>query len=267
MSNLLPLVQQPQFQCPISGIFNGGKLRFFTASGTFVVPTGVTSVRTRVWGGGGTGSLTVQSMGKYSSYTWRSGAGGGFSFGIFTGLTPGASITVTVGAAGGTSSFGSYNSATGGSTSSGGSGSGGTFNFTGGAGASFGNNQGYNNYIPGGGGAANYFGDGGPGVSSGNGLNGTSGGSGGYYTGSGVNGFGGNGFGGGGGYYFSGTNAATIKPADYVGYANLDFIGTGGGGIGSVSGVNGGGSNIAIGGFPGGGSYSAGGRGLVIVEW
>lgn len=98
--------------------------QLFLGSGTFVVPAGVTAVYATVIGGGGGGQ-----GGGYNS--------GGFSGGsstsqtvLVTGLTPGASIPVTVGAGGaggagnngsgaigsngGTSSFGSYVSVTGG---------------------------------------------------------------------------------------------------------------------------------------------------------
>lgn len=93
--------------------------QLFLGSGTFVVPAGVTAVYATVIGGGGGG---------------QGGAIGGFIGGsstsqtvLVTGLTPGASIPVTVGAGGaggnsssngttgGTSSFGSYVSVTGGS--------------------------------------------------------------------------------------------------------------------------------------------------------
>lgn len=93
----------------------------FTASGSFTVPSGVTSVVvTVVGGGGGAGD---------SSSTIEGGAGGygGAVRACISGLTPGASITVTVGGggaagvgantyggAGGTSSFGTYITCTGG---------------------------------------------------------------------------------------------------------------------------------------------------------
>ena len=92
----------------------------FPASGTFVVPYGVFQVFARVWGGGGGGGSAVEVA------SAGSGAGpGGYTEGWFA-VTPGQSITVTVGAggvgstgsfngtAGGSSSFGSFCSATGG---------------------------------------------------------------------------------------------------------------------------------------------------------
>lgn len=97
-------------------------MQAFTSSGTFTVPAGVTQVEALVWGGGG-GSMASSGGGVYTG----GGGGGGYSSKIITGLVPGATITVTVGAGGaasasgvaggngGTSSFGSHLSATGGS--------------------------------------------------------------------------------------------------------------------------------------------------------
>lgn len=114
--------------------------QYFSASGTFTVPIGVTSVVAEPWGGGGGGS----------GGSGASGAGGGYGRKRCA-VTPGQSITVTVGAGGaaassagtagngGTSSFGSFVSATGGvggaaGPGAGGSGSGGDINLSGGAG-------------------------------------------------------------------------------------------------------------------------------------
>lgn len=95
-----------QINNPITGIFGSGNVQVYGLglTGTFTVPAGVTAVRVRMWGGGG-GSA---------------GGGGGFALKIITGLSPAATIAVTVGAAGGgaggTSSFGAYVSATGGAS-------------------------------------------------------------------------------------------------------------------------------------------------------
>jgi hypothetical protein len=102
-----------------------GSMQVFTASGTFVVPNGVTKARVKVIGGGGAG-------GYHSTMSGGGGGAGGQANGIVAGLTPGQSITVTVGAGGaipaspangnngGTSSFGTYMSATGGNGGNGG---------------------------------------------------------------------------------------------------------------------------------------------------
>ena len=101
-------------------LYSGPNAQVFTSSGTFTVPTGVTRVIAYVWGGGGGGGWGDGSGGTY-------GGNGGFGAAYITGLSPGASITVTVGgggngatysgngSTGSTSSFGSYLSCTGGS--------------------------------------------------------------------------------------------------------------------------------------------------------
>ena len=117
---------------------------------TFTVPAYVTALLVETWGGG--------SGSPYGAGGWASGGGGagGYAAKLISGLTPGATIAVTVGAAGaagsnvalttggGTSSFGAYASATGGivnaavtlsdgtARSGGGSGSGGDVNIAGG---------------------------------------------------------------------------------------------------------------------------------------
>lgn len=97
-------------------------VQVFSSNGTFVVPAGATQVQLELWGGG---SGSFASIGSNAS---GGGSGGGYARKCITGLTPGQSIPVTVGpggiggttagtaaSAGGTSSFGTYVSATGGS--------------------------------------------------------------------------------------------------------------------------------------------------------
>lgn len=100
----------------------GPRTQLFLSSGTFTVPSGITSVFVRVWGagGGGRGGTRIPLGGA------GSGGSGGYVEAAVTGLTPGASITVTVGTggngssgnttagSGGTSSFGTFASSTGG---------------------------------------------------------------------------------------------------------------------------------------------------------
>lgn len=96
----------------------GVKYQIFTSDGTFTVPSGVTSVKVTLIGGGGGGG-----------YNGLGGSGGGGGGGVYyrqsQSVTSGSNITVTVGlggagsstsngGAGGTSSFGTYLSATGG---------------------------------------------------------------------------------------------------------------------------------------------------------
>lgn len=94
----------------------------FTSNGTFTVPAGVTKAKVTVVGGGGGGYATDTA-----SLQPAGGGGGGATIHFITGLIPGDTIAVTIGSggtgglqggsaatSGGTSSFGSYCSATGG---------------------------------------------------------------------------------------------------------------------------------------------------------
>lgn len=238
----------------------------FTSSGTFNVPTGVTSVNVLVVAGGGGGGC---------AYGGGGGGGGVIANSSFT-VTSGASVTVTVGAGGsgsasyaargangGNSAFGSLTAVGGGGGdsftilaggASGGSGGGGNGSATsqtaGGSGTSGQGNAG--------GQAAYAAGGGGGGASA----------AGGAAAGSEIGGIGGNGFtssisgssqvysgGGGGGTDTSGTSGSG---------------GTGGGGHGG--GASGAASASYYGGGGGGGSGAseAGGngyQGIVIVSW
>lgn len=100
-------------------------IQVFNQSGSFVVPNGVTAVKATAIGGGG-------GAGYHSTMPGGGGGAGGKAIGIVTGLTPGMSIPVTVGAggaglpvpangnAGATSSFGTFLSGTGGAGGGGG---------------------------------------------------------------------------------------------------------------------------------------------------
>ena len=90
----------------------GVRSTIFTASGTFTVPTGVTSVKvTCVGGGGGGGGYRDNGSGG------GGGGGGGYAIKWVTGLTPAGTVTVTIGAAGGGVSSFSAQAGTGGTTS------------------------------------------------------------------------------------------------------------------------------------------------------
>jgi flagella basal body P-ring formation protein FlgA len=127
--------------------------QIFTSSGTFVVPSNVTKIMVELWGGGGGGGSGYPFSDSDGTGDWTGGGGGagGYGWNVFN-VIPGNSYTVTTpadadgGVHGGTTSFGSLMSATGGSpganatrssTGSGGAGgisTGGVINFTSGSG-------------------------------------------------------------------------------------------------------------------------------------
>ena len=101
--------------------FGSGVLTF-TGSGSFMVPMGVTQIEVEVWGGGSGSWASTSSIGS------GGGGGGGYARKRISGLSPGQTISVTVGvggvggttsggspSGGASSSFGPYVSATGGS--------------------------------------------------------------------------------------------------------------------------------------------------------
>jgi hypothetical protein len=124
--DIAPSVSAPLLQYRLPNLRPGyASLRAFTSSGVFVVPQGVTQAKVTVIGGGGAG-------GTHATLPGGGGGAGGRAVGIVAGLTPGSTIYVTVGAEGvaamtpasggpgGTSSFGTYVSATGGAGGGGG---------------------------------------------------------------------------------------------------------------------------------------------------
>lgn len=81
--------------------FVGGRGQIFTSSGSFTIPTGVTALKIIAIGGGGAG-------GQLNAPDWPGGGGGagGTAVKFATGLTPGTSLTITIGAAGTTTAGG-----------------------------------------------------------------------------------------------------------------------------------------------------------------
>lgn len=223
----------------------------FSATGSWVAPTGVTSVTYLVVGGGGGGGANI--------------CGGGGGGGVLSGtiaVTPGTTYPITVGAGGtglgnwvtGTGTNGG-NSAFNGITALGGGGGGGFQPIAGANGAS------------GGGGGSNGLGAGGGGT----GSQGFSGGTG-YASGAGGNGTGGGGGGAGG------AGASANTPTGGVGLSNsitgaATYYGGGGagGGVYSASGGLGGGGSADIAGTAntggGGGCRAGGGSGVVILKY
>jgi hypothetical protein len=115
-ANIVTLAQAPFIATKLPQQTPGThNLATFTpvSQGAFTVPAGITSVKLRIWGGGGAGGAGSGGGG-------GGGAGGGYSEGFYP-VTPGQSYAVTVGGggvgagtAGGASSFGSLASASGG---------------------------------------------------------------------------------------------------------------------------------------------------------
>jgi len=259
-----------QIYNPISGVFGSGNTMIYagsTASSgaqtaatfTWTVPAGVDAVRVRLWGGGG----------------YDGGSGGGFAIKSIYGISGTTSVLISVGfggnattVTGGTSSFGSFVSATGGGNAGGvaGSGVGGDINTSGGVGD--GNSGGGCGSIFGSGASKNNAGANAPKQSYGGGG-----------AGQATAGVGGPGFIGAGATANTLTTAplnATPLSAPGSGLENfsIDFIGTGGGGTTLINGRNGGGGSeshgvVVSGGIPGGGGgdLSLGAYGFVIVEW
>jgi len=131
----------------------GSQGQVFTSNGTFTIPSGITAVKVTVVGGGGGGGSSYENGAGYSNGA-AGGGGGGAAISYLTSLTPGNTLTVTVGGAGATSSVASgtqsistisaTGGATGGSSSNGsggvggagGVGSGGSINLYGSSGGS-----------------------------------------------------------------------------------------------------------------------------------
>jgi len=130
-----------------SSVTHGKSL--FTSSGSFTVPSGITTVWVSMSGGGGGGGGGYYATSSYGSFSYGGGGGGGAAAYMSqeVSVTAGESITVTIGSkgsagayasaggAGGTTSFGSYLSCAGGKGgSSAGSSSGGSGGSAGGTG-------------------------------------------------------------------------------------------------------------------------------------
>jgi|GEM_PF-1437317 len=152
-----------------------GRAVDFTASGTWSVPSGVTSCALYIWSGGGGG-------GAASTYGGGGGGGGGVQASTGVAVTPGETITVTIGAGGAAGSaggdttvVGSFGTGTVAGGSAGvagtvaGQGAGGAGGSTGGnrAGGAGGGGGGHVTYGGGGGGGAGSGADGSAGTSAG----------------------------------------------------------------------------------------------------
>ena len=88
----------PSFQAiPGGSGFTSVALQVFTASGTYTPTSGMVYCIIEVWGGGGAGG---GSVGGGTTYVGLAGGAGGYSRGVYSSGTIGASTSVTIGAAG-----------------------------------------------------------------------------------------------------------------------------------------------------------------------
>jgi hypothetical protein len=97
----------------------GGRGQTFTSNGTFTIPTGITAVKITVVGGGGGGAGASRiSLGCCTNVNGGGGGGGGGGSAIsfLTGLTPGNTLSVTIGGAGSAGSSGPGNGGSGGNS-------------------------------------------------------------------------------------------------------------------------------------------------------
>lgn len=119
----------------VGGGLGGGQL--FTASGTFNVPAGITTIKATLIGGGGKGSNGSAGGGFGGTASGGSGGGAGATVIGWLTVTPGAAMTVTVGAAAANTTFGGLTAVKGANSppGTGGVASGGTINLSGDAGS------------------------------------------------------------------------------------------------------------------------------------
>ncbi len=120
--NIVPTAPFLTWKLPALRPGFGSGVQTFLTSGEFTVPAGVTQVEVEIWGAGSGSYASVLQIAS------GGGSGGGYARKLVTGLTPGQTIPLTVGAGGvtgttggvgagpgGTSTFGLFVSATGGS--------------------------------------------------------------------------------------------------------------------------------------------------------
>ena len=79
----------------VASAYVGSGGQAFTANNTFTIPSGITAVKVTVVGGGGGGAYGSANAGGGGG-----GAGGGAAISYLTGLTPGNTLSVTIGGAG-----------------------------------------------------------------------------------------------------------------------------------------------------------------------
>ncbi len=212
----------------------------FNANDTFVVPTGVTSITVKTWGGGGGGAGTGTTG---ASRTGGAGGGGGYIEATIT-VTPGETLDIFVGGGGGAGLGGGSSASLGGAGGTNGGAAGGSYYGGGGGGG------GYSGVKRSGTSLIIAAGGGGGGGSDTTSVTGGAGGAGGGRTGTN-----GNTGGGGGGDRGDG---ATLSAGGTGGATGSGQNGTTGG---SLAGGAGGGSSSGYGGGGGGGAGYYGGGG------
>lgn len=95
--------------------FLGGRGQVFTGNGTFTIPTGITAVKVTVVGGGGGGGGGA-NLGCGFTSEGVGGASAAVSIKFLSGLTPGNTLSVTVGGGGTAGSAGGGTGGTGGTS-------------------------------------------------------------------------------------------------------------------------------------------------------
>lgn len=227
--------------------------QLYTTSGSYnwIVPSGVTSVSVVCIGGGGGGGSGFSG----------GGGGGALCYGNSITVTPGASISLQVGAGGGSLNAGGQSVFFGSVIANGGGAGGVSAPYYGAGGVRSGGNGGGNGgdggAANGGGGAGGYSGDGGAGASAANGAAGSGGG------GGGGGGYGSGGGGGGVGIY--GIGASGVGGTDASSSGTVSSGGGGGSGGSNGGGISGSNTGGAYGG--GGGYQRAGGSGAIRIIW
>jgi len=250
---------------------NAPTVEVFTSSGTFSVPTGVSTVQALVVAGGGGGGGASPGQGADGYFNGGGGAGG-LVFHPAYPVTPGGTVSVTVGDGGagpggaGQQGADGQNSVFGTITAQGGGGGGRANGENGRSGGSGGGGGAGPN--PGGSGGTATQGNSGGGTGYGsNGGSGNPGNAGGGGGGGGAGGAGGNGSppsGGNGGAGRSYTIADGTTP---VGYAGGGTGGDHGAATATAGGGDRGSGTANRGGGAGGSSSANGGKGVVIVRW
>lgn len=110
--NMLPAAPFVSWKLPAISPGFGGGVQTFSASGAFIVPSGVTRIEAELWGGG---------SGSYASTSGAAsggGSGGGYARRRISGLVPGQTLSVVVGSGGQAGLIGGGTLPTGGQASS-----------------------------------------------------------------------------------------------------------------------------------------------------